>query len=171
MTSSPPGVLKSERINVRPTKHHFPLLNFLWCENILCFHWPMLCTVSKTKHGHYTEYTVGTLLPPFFISWRTLMWSCEGDCVWHVWRKLYFKIYCVKYFFNRPVNKQIFGGISSAWGKQRKKKKKLQFNRPSSAMPRVGGCAHWITTLLLLYSIKSDLSLEHGSWFDTFLLK
>lgn len=54
---------------------------------------------------------------------------------------------------------------------KRREKKKLHLNKPSSAVSRVGGCAHWITTLLLLHSIKSDSSSERGSWFDTFLLK
>lgn len=167
VTSSPPGVLTSERINVRLTEHRFPSLHFLWCVRILCFQWPMLCTVSKTRHGrvHRSSKITCPLFQLFHCPKKTfVVLHCNRD----VWRKFDFTIHCVRYFLIRPVHKQMFEDISSAWAKE---KKKLHFNKPSSAVSRVGGCAHWITTLLLLHSIKSDSSLEHGSWFDTFLLE
>lgn len=127
VTSSPPGVLTSERINVRPTEHRFPSLHFLWCVRILHFQWPMLCTVSKTSHGRVHRKT--NITSPFFscfVAWWRLMWFCEGDCICYVWTKLDFAIHCVRYCVSRPVNKQMFGGISSAWARQRKKKKSFQ---------------------------------------------
>ncbi len=75
---------------------------------------------------------------------------------------------------SRQASKQ-----TNVWGyqfclssrKEEEGEKKLHFNEPSSAVSGMGGCAHWITTLLLLHSIKTDSSLQRGSWFDRFLLK
>lgn len=137
----------------------------------------MLCTVSKTKHGRV--HRKNNLPPPphqhffqaVFDAWWRIVGSCEGECVWYIQGQLDFTICCVRYFFSGPANRPMLWGISSAGARQKERKKKLHLNKPSSAVSRVGGCAHWITTLLLLHSIKSDSSSERGSWFDTFLLK
>lgn len=131
------------------------------------------CFALYQKQG-MAEYTERTTFPSSFfscfISWWKLMWVCEGDCFCHVWRKGEFTyIVWDSFIAGQETNKCL--GVSVLLERDKGTKKKKHFNKPSSAGSGGGGCAHWITTLLLLHSIKSDSSLERGSWFDKFLLK
>lgn len=132
---SPPRVLTSEGINVKPTEHHFPSLPFLWCVTII-----LLSMNHCIKKKSY--------FAPF--SARSVPGGNErghAKVIASVWDKLIPRYIAWSRFLSRPVNEQMFVGISSPWERGRKEKINLpHFQKTSSAAGRVGGCSHWITT-------------------------
>lgn len=149
----------------------FPRCSFCDVWEFYAFNDPGFALCQKQGSAEYTERA--TLLTPFyrcFIAWRKRMWFCEGDCIWCVWKKnVCFNTLCE--VVSKQASKQANVWVCKFCLSWRKAKKILHFNKTSTAVWRVGGCAHWITTLLLLPSIKNDSHLERGTWFDTFLLK
>lgn len=137
-------------------------------QDFYAFNDPCFALYQKQGSDEYTERA--TLLPPFyrcFVAWRKLLWRwlyCNLEKIW------FYNTLC-KIVSKQASKQKMFGRFQFCLSWREKGKKILHFNKTSSAVCRVGGCAHWITTLLLLHSIKSDSSSERGSWFDTFLLK
>lgn len=127
----PPHQESLHRKESMSDQRSIPFLRCIFCDvwEFYALQWPMLCTVSKTKHGRVHRKNN---LPPLphqhffqavFDAWWRIVWSGEGECVWYIQGQLDFTICCVRYFCSRPANKHMLWGISSAGARQKEKKK------------------------------------------------